>query len=370
LFLCVLFSIGVHAQPSAHYYLLVGSYTPARPDQGIYVYDFNTGTGALRALSVSGNIESPSYLAIGSHGSRVYAVSEKDHATGRISAYRFDKGKLTLLNEGPSGGRGPCYVSVDDAGTHVFAANYGSGSLGVVALKKDGSLDTTMTQSIQHEGGSVNPESQTRPHAHSVLPSPDNRFVLSANLGNDRVYVYRLDTRADIVLHAADSPYIAVTPGSGPRHISFHPSGKYVYVVNEMAGSVDAFDYRDGVLHHKQTITMLPEGFNGIIEAADIHCSPDGRFLYASNRDVRNEIVIYSVDREGLLRFAGRQPVLGSTPRGFVIDPSGRFLLCANLKTNEIVVFGRDAKTGLLNFTGKKIAVQGPACLKFGSLVH
>jgi 6-phosphogluconolactonase len=370
LFLCVLFSMGVLAQPATHYYLLVGSYTEARPDQGIFVFDFDTGTGDLRALSVTGSIENPSYLAIGSHGSRVYAVSEKDHAAGRISAYRFDSGRLTLLNEGPSGGRGPCYISMDDAATHVFAANYGSGSLGVAALKRDGSLDTAATESIQHEGGSVNPESQTRPHAHSVLPSPDNQYVLSANLGNDRVYIYRFDKGSNIALHAADVPYVTVTPGSGPRHICFHPSGKYIYVVNEMAGSIDAFDYKDGVLRHKQTITMLPEGFSGIVEAADLHISPDGRFLYASNREVRNEIVIYYISPAGTLRFAGRQPVLGEAPRGFAIDPSGRFLLSANLKTNEIVVFRRDVNTGLLSFTGKKIPVKGPACLKFVSLVH
>jgi 6-phosphogluconolactonase len=194
--------------------------------------------------------------------------------------------------------------------------------------------------------------------------------VLSANLGNDRVYIYRFDRGANIALHAADEPYVTVTPGSGPRHLCFHPSGKYVYVVNEMAGSIDAFDYKDGVFRHKQTITMLPEGFSGIVEAADIHISSDGRFLYASNREVRNEIVIYSISPAGALRFAGRQPVLGEAPRGFAIDPSGRFLLSANLKTNEIVVFRRDVKTGLLNFTGKKIPVKGPACLKFGSLVH
>ncbi|HEY4334778.1 MAG TPA: lactonase family protein [Puia sp.] len=369
LFLGALLSMGVHAQPATHYYLLVGSYTEPRADRGIFVYDFDTGTGELRFLSVTGGIASPSYLAVGFRGDRVYAVSEKDHGEGRISAYKFDSGRLTLLNDGPSGGRGPCYISADDAGTHVFAANYGSGSLGVTTLNRDGSLDTTATQSIQHLGGSINAESQTRPHAHSVLPAPDNRFVLSANLGNDRVYVYRFDRDSAVALRAADSPYLGVTPGSGPRHICFDPSGKHMYVVNEMGGGVDVFDYREGTLHHKQAITMLPEGFSGIVEAADIHLSPDGKFLYASNREVRNEIVIYSVGPDGSLRFAGRQSVLGTAPRSFVIDPLGHFLLTANLKTNEIVVFRRDAKTGLLSFTGKKTGVNAPACLKF-VLVH
>lgn len=364
----VFFSAWAEAQTGGHLYLLAGSYTEARPDQGISVFEFDTLSGELRFLSVTGSIESPSYLAVGSHGTRVYAVSEKDHAAGRISAFQLEAGKLNLLNEGPSGGRGPCYISVDDAGTHVFTANYGSGSLGVSSLRRDGSLDTGSAHSIQHQGGSVNAESQTRPHAHSVLPSPDGAFVLSANLGNDRIYSYRFLPDSAVALRDADLPFVMVTPGSGPRHICFHPSGKYAYVVNEMAGSVDVFDYHEGALHHQQTITMLPAGFTGIVEAADIHISPDGRFLYASNREVRNEIVIYLVSAKGFLRFAGRQSVLGVAPRSFAIDPTGRFVLSANLKTNEIVVFRRDGKSGLLSFTGKRIPVKAPACLKFVSV--
>lgn len=357
----------VYTQPKGHCYLLIGGYTKPLKDKGIAVYDFNKQTGDLQFRSVTGEIENPSYLAISKDGKKVYTVSEKNNGQGIIVAYQFNRatGTLRFINEASSGGEGPCYVSVDDAGSHVFAANYSDGRLSAVRLNKDGSLDTTDIQSIQHTGSSINKESQTGPHAHSAILSPDNRYVLGADLGTDRVYIYRFDSKATKSLSPANTEYVTTVPGSGPRHICFHPNGKYVYVVNEMGGSVDAFDYKDGVLKSKQSITMLPDGFTGIVEAADIHISPDGKFLYASNREVRNEIVIYSISKEGTLSFTGRQPVLGAVPRNFAIDPSGKFLLVANQKTNEVIVFRRDANTGLLSFTGKKISVPGPACLKF-----
>lgn len=347
--------------------MVIGTYTMPLKDRGIEVYDFNMKTGRLHIRSVMGGIENPSYLAISKDGNKVYVVSEKNNRPGTITAYRFDRATATLhlMNQAASGGEGPCYVSVNDAGTHVFAANYGSGSLSTTRLHQDGSLDSEKTQTIQHEGSSINKESQAGPHVHSTVPSPDNHYVVSADLGIDRVYVYRFDSSATTPLSEARNGYATVAPGSGPRHICFHPNGKYMYVVNEIAGSVDAFDYNDGALKHKQSITMLPQGFTGIVEAADIHISADGKFLYASNREVRNEIVIYAIGKDGLLRFTGRQPVLGVAPRNFAIDPSGKFLLVGNLRTSEVIVFRRNKKTGLLKFTGKKISIGEPACLQF-----
>ncbi|HTI94055.1 MAG TPA: lactonase family protein [Puia sp.] len=348
-------------------YLVIGSYTKPG-EKGVSVYTFDTRTGDLQFKSATGGIDNPSYLTIGKNGKNIYAVSEKNGGPGSVYAYQFDQssGTLNLINQAPSGGKGPCYISVDNAGTHVFTANYGSGSLGVIGLKEDGSLDTAALQSIQHTGSSIKAD-QTRPHAHSAILSPDDRYVLSANLGNDHIYIYRFDPKAREPLTPADPAYVTVTPGSGPRHITFHPNGRYVYVLNEISGSIDGYDYKDGVLTHKQTITILPEGFTGTVEAADIHISPDGKFLYASNREDRNELVIYSITPTGQLNLAGRQPVLGIAPRGFNIDPSGKFVLVANLKTNEVLVFLRSTKTGLLTFTGKKISVTQPACLKFVS---
>lgn len=358
------FAPGAYSQKKVD--LVIGSYTKPG-EKGISVYTFDTGTGDLEFRSATGGIESPSYLTSSKNGKLIYAVSEGNKGPGGISAYQFDSGsgQLTLINQARSGGRGPCYISIDNAGTHVFTANYGSGSLGVVRLKEDGSLDTATVQSIQHTGSSIDKENQTRPHAHSAILSPDNRYLLSANLGNDHVYIYRFDPTAAESVSPASPEYVTVTPGSGPRHICFHPNGRYAFVVNELSGSIDAFDYKDGVLTHKQTITMLPEDFHGTIEGADIHISPDGGFLYASNREVRNELVIYSIAGNGALSFVGRQSVMGAAPRNFVIDPTGKFLLVANMRTNEVIVFRRDAKTGLLDFTGKKISATAPACLKF-----
>lgn len=360
-------SIAVSAQPNGHLYLLTGGYTKPTADNGIAVYDFNTQTGTLQFLSVTGGIENPSYLAISKNKKNVYAVSEKNAGTGAIAAYAFNaaSGTLQLINQSSAGGRGPCYISVDDAGTHTFVANYGDGSLAAVTINKDGSLDTNAVQSIQHTGSSIDKDNQKGPHAHSTVLTPDNRFLLCADLGTDQVYVYRFNAAGSQSLESATPAYVKVTPGSGPRHSVFHPNGKYVYVVNELSGTIDAFDYKEGVLHPKQTITMLPTGFAGIIEAADIHISPDGKFLYASNREVRNELVIYAIAKNGILRFIARQPVLGAVPRNFVIDPTGNFLLVANQKTNEVVVFRRNAANGLLRYTGNKITVKAPSCLKF-----
>lgn len=355
----------VVAQSNGHRYLLVSGYTRTLPDKGIAVYDFNTQTGELKFHAVTGGIENPSYLAVSRNGKYVYAVSEKNKGT--VVAYRFNRllGKLDSINQSPVGGRGPCYVSTDDAATHVFIANYSDGSLSAIKLNKDGSLDTTAIQTIQHSGSSINKDNQSGPHVHSMVLSPDNNYVLCADLGIDRVYTYRFAAQSHSPLSEASPAYAEVTPGSGPRHIIFHPNGKYVYVVNELNGSVDAFNYSDGKLQHKQTITMLPEGFSGTIEAADIHISPDGKFLYASNREERNEIIIYSIGKEGMLRFAGRQSVMGAAPRNFVIDPSGKYVLVANQNSNEVILFQRNAVTGLLKFTGKKISATAPSCLKF-----
>jgi len=359
-------------QTRGHCYLAVGSYTQLRERQGIAIYEFDTETGDLLFRSVTGGIDNPSYLTVTRDGGRLYAVSEKDHGPGSVVAYHIDSttGQLSLINRAPSGGKGPCYISVDDAGTHVFTANYSNGSLGVIRLNDNGSLDTTRIRSIQHTGGGIDKVNQAGPHAHSAVLSPDGRYLLSANLGNDHIYIYQTDTGTAGSLRPANPAYVTVAAGSGPRHICFHPSGKYVYIVNEMAGSIDIFRYNDGRLDHLQTITMLPENFHGVIEAADIHISPDGRYLYASNREERNEIVIYSIDTAGLLSFVHRQPVLGVAPRNFAIDPTGNFLLVANLKTNAIIVFRRDTTTGLLTFTGKQITSPSPACLKFIRPLH
>jgi len=368
----IFFCASIYCQSKSKYFLLIGGYTKQKNDTGIAVYEFNAKDGSLKYRSAIGGIDNPSYLTISNNGNRVYAVSEKGKGEGTVVSYSFDrlKGKLKKLNVVGAGGKGPCYISTNANNKQVFVANYGDGSISAIGLNKNGSLDSAVIQSIQHTGSSIDRDNQAGPHAHSIISTPDNRFVLSTDLGSDRIYLYHYDSNKQESLVPSEPGFVSVKPGSGPRHIYFHPNGNYVYIVNEIAGSIDVFSYKEGSLKEKQLISMLPEGFHGIIEAADIHISPDGKFLYASNREERNEIIIYAIKKDGTLTFIARQPVMGIAPRNFAIDPTGKFLLVANMKTNEVIVFNRNAGTGLLRFAGKKINSAAPACLKFLGVAH
>lgn len=370
LILVICFVNLVHGQSnnSKKYNLLIGTYTSPSKSDGIFVYDFDSQTGDFNFKSKVAGEENPSYLAISLDGKHVYSVNEVRN--GGISAFIFNStsGELTFLNRVSSGGNGPCYVAVDDKNKFVFAGNYGSGSLSAISLKEDGSLGTGI-QFIQQEGSSIDKSRQQGPHVHSTVLSPDNHYLLTPNLGTDKVSIYQFDaTKISQPLTPADPAFVSVKDGSGPRHITFHPNSKFVYLIQEMGGMITAFDYKDGKLIEKQTITMLSPDFKGRVGAADIHVSPDGRFLYGSNRGDANEVVIYAINKNGELNYAGRQEAMGKTPRNFVIDPSGNFLLVANQDSDEIIIFKRDQKTGLLNPTGKKIQVSRPVCLKFADV--
>jgi 6-phosphogluconolactonase len=347
------------------YKLLIGTYTTSTNSDGIMVYDFDTETGNFNYKSKVSDVENPSYLAITRDGKHVYSVNEVRN--GGVSSFIFNPAtsELTFLNRVSSGGDGPCYVAVDDKDKYVFAGNYGSGSLSAIRIKDDGSLSTDV-QFIQQEGSSIDKSRQQGPHVHSTVLSPDNRYLFTPNLGTDKVSIYKFDSnKTSQPLVPANPAFVSVRPGSGPRHIIFHPNSKFVYLVHEMGSIITGFDYKNGKLTEKQTITMLSPDFKGKVGAADIHISPDGKFLYASNRGDANELVIYSINKEGKLNYVGRQPSLGKTPRNFVIDPTGNFLLVANQGSNEIIIFKRDSNTGLLTPTEKKIQVGRPVCLKF-----
>jgi 6-phosphogluconolactonase len=345
--------------------LLIGTYTTSATNDGIFVYDFDNNTAAVKLKSKISGVENPSYLTISRDGKFVYAVNEvKD---GGVSSFLFDNtsGELKFLNKVSSGGSGPCYVSVDDKNKYVFAGNYNSGSFAAIPLKDDGSLGAD-PQFIQQDGSSINKGRQQGPHLHCTVLSPDNKYLLTSNLGTDKVGVYKFDiTKVSQPLTPADPPFVSVIAGNGPRHITFHPNSKFAYLINEMSASIIVFDYKDGKLTEKQSITMLSPDFKGKVGAADIHISADGKFLYGSNRGEANEVVIYSIDKKGLLTYAGRQSCQGKGPRNFVIDPSGNFLLVANQDSNEIVFFKRDQITGMLTPTGDKIQISKPVCLKF-----
>ena len=370
LFFATTISLTTMAQSSKDkdFYLLVGTYTNEQKTNGIHVYTFNAETGDFQEKSKMTDITNASFLTVSKDKKNVYAVSEGGQGKG-LNAYAFDMGtgKLTLLNTGSAGGNGPCYVSVDDRKKTVFTGNYGGGSLSATRLNQDGSLSSDI-QVIQHEGGSVNKSRQDKPHVHAVVLSPDDRYLLVPDLGTDKVNIYNYDPSDKQPLSPATPAFATVNAGGGPRHLTFHPTGKYAYLILEMEGAVAAFDFKNGKLEHRQTITMLAPGFNGKVGAADIHVSPDGKFLYASNRGEANEIVIYAIDKNGKIALAGRQSSLINTPRNFAIDPTGNFLLVGNQNGNDIAIFRRDKNTGLLTPTGKTIQVDKPVCLKFVSM--
>lgn len=351
------------------YRLIVDTYTHSDKIDGIHVYEFNTKTGDLALKSKVAGEDNPSYVTVSENGKYVYSVNE--FKNGTISAYNLNNlsGKLTFLNRLSSGGGSACHVSLDEKNRLAFVSNYGSGSLSVISLNEDGSLNSNL-QFFQNQGTSADKRRQEGPHVHGAFITPDRHFLLSPDLGTDKVYIYKYDkANTSQPLMPSDPASISVKPGNGPRLITFHPNSRFAYLIQEMGGAITVFDYNNGELTEKQTVSMLSTDFKGRVGAADIHITEDGRFLYASNRGDANEIVIYSVNKkDGRLEYIGRQPSMGKTPRSIAIDPTGKYMLVGNQESNEIVVFNRDQKTGLLSPTGKKFEIKRPVCLKFVNL--
>ena len=349
------------AAAQKEFYLLVGTYTNSG-SEGIYVYKFNSTTGEATAVS-NARSSNPSFLAVAPDEKFVYAVNEDKE--GMVSAFAFDKktGTLSAINQTSSGGSHPCYITIDKNGKWVLTGNYSSGTLSLHAVKKDGGLDSA-TQVIEHSGYSVNTDRQEGPHVHATVLSPDNKFLFVPDLGIDRVHIYSFDTKKG-QLEPTPVPFQITEPGAGPRHLDFHPNGAYAYLIEELTGSISVYRYNKGELLLQQNISALPGDYDGPVGSADIHVSPDGKFLYASNRGESNTIAIFSINREGRLAPVGHVSTLGKTPRNFNFDPTGKYLLVANQNSDEIVIFSRDQKSGMLTDTGKRIAVSKPVCIKW-----
>lgn len=350
----------------AQVHLLIGTYTNGG-SEGIYSYKFDSQNGNITPLGVC-KTDNPSFLAISPDKKFVYAVNENGSANnpGSVASFAFNKksGTLSLLNLEPTGGAHPCYVAIDKTGKWVTAGNYSGGSVSVFPVKEKGFLDKVRTVE-QHEGHSVNTKRQDRPHVHATIFSPDDNYLLVPDLGTDKVMIYRLN-KNNGALEATEPGFFKTDAGAGPRHLDFHPPGRFAYLSEEMSGNVTALKYNDGKLEKIETLSAHPADFKGNIGTADIHVSPDGEFLYVSNRGDANNIAIFSIDQQsGRLSLKGFQPVSGKTPRNFGIDPSGNFLLAANQDSNEVVIFQRDKKSGLLTDTGKRIAVEKPVCIKW-----
>ena len=342
--------------------LIVGTYTKSCDSKGIYVYEFDSKTADFKFKNSSENIINPSYLSVSNDNKFVYSVSENDNKSS-ISAFGYNSksGKLDFINHQNPNGLNPCYVINDDK--NVITANYSSGNISVLGKNIDGSIGEAK-QLVQHTGKSINTNRQEAAHAHMVYFSPDKKYVLANDLGTDKVYVYQYNPNSQTEVLKLKSS-VNCTPGSGPRNLIFSNDGKYVYVLQELDGVISSFSYTDGVLEKRSETSIVSADFKEDFGAADIHISPDGKFLYATNRGKANDISAFKVLKNGKLDFIQRTSTLGKGPRNFAIDPTGNFLLVGHQYTNDIVIFKRDLKTGMLSEMGKKIDLCSPVCLVF-----
>lgn len=353
--------------PAQNFYLFTGTYTGSG-SKGIYVYNFNAQTGKAKWISNTDSvITNPSYLTVSHSGDFVYSVNETNgNDPGKVSAFSFNKNKgtLKLLNTELSGGDDPCYVAASDDGKWLAVANYTGGSVSVFPLNKNGSLQP-YSQLIQDSGSSVNKERQEKAHVHEAVFSPDEAYLFTPDLGMDKVIIYKFNPSLKQPLKPSSSPVVNASPGSGPRHLTFHPNKKFAYLIHELSGTVTAYSYNNGKLKKIQELPTHPDGFKGAIGSAEISVSPDGKFLYASNRGDENTITIFSINPStGKLKLQGYQSSMGKAPRNFIIDPTGNYLLVANQDTDNIIIFKRNKQTGLLKETGEEIHVPKPVCLQ------
>lgn len=343
------------------YRLLIGTYTNTGKSEGIYSYGVDIANGQFIQKSVAKEVKNPSYLAFSPDKKFVYSVNETPDGSAARS-FKFDKknAKLTPLNASLTKSGGPCYILATEK--HVFTANYGGGSLSVFGRRADGSL-TDALQVIQHTGGSINKQRQNEPHVHQVIISPDKKYIVATDLGTDNVtvYIYNPNDANDILI-----PFdtLKVKLGSGPRHASFSKNGKKLYLVQELAAKVSVLGMNAGKLTLIQEKTLVKK--NDIVNgAADIHLSPDEKFLYATNRGTANDITCFAVAKDGKLTYVQQVSTGGNGPRNFAITPDGNYLLVGNQKSDNIVVFKRNKKSGELTDTGKRIDVGAPVCLIF-----
>ncbi len=345
--------------------LYVGTYT-----ENIYLVRMDRRSGELLRVGAVNAGANPSFLSIHPNGRVLYAVNELE-PTGTVSAFAIESGTgaLTLLNEQPSQGGAPCYVSVDHSGQVVLVANYAKGSIALLPIQPNGALAPAtfvLDRAVSRRMKGPNAERQEGPHAHCILPDSSNRFVLEADLGVDRVFVYRLDLEGKSLRHIEEGD-AGLHPGAGPRHLAFHPTLPLVFVANELDSTVATlrFDSTRGALSPQGTVSTLPAGWTGTNYPADIHVAASGRTLYVSNRG-HNSIAVFSVaESTGALALEQVISTEGDWPRNFSLDPSGRWLLVANQRSDSVVVFGRDPDSGRLTPTRQRLALPSPVCLRF-----
>ena len=368
----VLYCSGV-AQ-AERYRVFVGTYTGGDSiSKGVYSCEFDSETGKLSEPVLAAELINPSFLAIHPSGKYLYAVNEVSEGPGRgngaVTALTINAdGTLTKINHQASEGGAPCHCNVDSTGTNLLIANYGGGNVAVYPISEDGSLKP-VSCNIQHEGSSVDKSRQGAPHAHSINISSDNKFAYAADLGLDKIMIYKLDAEAH-TLTPASQPAALVTPGGGPRHFAIHPSSKFAYTNNEITMVVTGFSRNpeDGSLKAIQEISTIPAGFDGRKSTAECLVHPSGKFLYVSNRG-HETITAFTIDQEtGLLTYVENEPTGGKEPRNFFIDPSGKWLLAENQNSDTVYVFSIDQQTGALKPTGDFVTVGRPVCIRMVKL--
>lgn len=343
----------------------------ASGDNGaIHAFRFDSNRGRLHPLHRTNDVEMPFFLAVSPDSKFLYVIDAEQFGSEKqefVASYAVEgrTGKLERLNRQSTRGAASCYLDIDATGKSVVVANYSTGSVAALPVREGGSLGE-VTSFVQHRGSSVDPARQETPHAHSIEISPDNRFALAADLGMDKVLVYRLEA-ATAELSANDAQAFAtVPPGSGPRHLTFHPNGKRVYVINELKNTVTFFNYAadSGTLTQRQTISTLPMDFSGTSYCADLKITPSGRFLYGTNRG-HDSIAVYRIGDDGILHLVDIEPSLGKGPQNLLITPDGRWLLCANMPGNNLAVFAINSNTGHLTATGDPISMPMPSCIRW-----
>lgn len=362
-----LFLVSCEESSGSNEFIYVGNYTDSE-DGGLYVYEFNREDLQFTLTQYIGDRVNTVFQAIHPEGHVLYSVSRDVVSEGTdfhtIGAYRIhpDTGTLDLITERSVEGINPAHVSVDPSGRFVYVSNYVTGNISVFEIDENGGLSESVDV-VQHTGSSIHSR-QEAAHIHAADPSPDGRFLYASDLGSDKIYIYKVDQESGI-LSPAETPFFNSSPGSGPRHFTFHPSGEYAYSVEELSSTVTVFkvDQNSGEPTQIQRVDMLPNSYNGENTAADIHTSPDGKFLYASNRG-HDSLVIYTIEEStGLLNLVGHESTRGGHPRNFLMDQKGEFILVANLNDDSVVVFSRDVETGELMYTGTELHVPAAVCL-------
>ncbi|MCZ2340211.1 MAG: lactonase family protein [Bacteroidales bacterium] len=358
--------LSASAIPAADPLLFVTSFTSG-DKSGIQAYRLESATGVLKPTQRTADVQNPFFLALSPDQKRLYSIhaqqfSGKDDE--QVAAYEIvgKNGELKLLNRASSKGRASCYLEVDATGKTVLVANYTSGSVAALPIRADGQLGEPASF-FQHTGSSVNPKRQKEPHAHCIIISPNNRFVYAADLGLDQILCYRLDP-ATAKLTPHDPPFAKTPAGAGPRHLTFDLQGKHLYAINELLNSVTVFDYdaQTGKLNEKQTISTLPADFSGTSYCADVKITPDGRYLYGTNRG-HDSIAAYRIGTDGRLTRIAIEPSRGKGPQNLAITPDNRWLICANMPGDNVAVFRIDAQTGRLQAVGEPVAQKSPSCI-------